>query len=769
LAQVILAQTAFRDNRLAVPAPTMKFAFVSVCLLHALGGASASQEAASTMDRTITRVVKQLQEMLDTSKAEGDAERKAYAKFMCECDTQKTEKTETVKTSETKISLLESSIEELQGSNGVLSEQSAKLKADMAQNRADLQEAQSIRDNSNDDYKAEKKDLEAAIGQLNDAIGTLASVSADQSDSDGAMDNKKFMAGFTPSASLLRVSSSMKSALNAAAAFAMDAEKKKVVTAFAQAPFTGSYTSQSVEVMGILKNMRDTFKSNLDAANTKEAAEVETFTKLKTTLDAEFDEMKAAFEKKERQLSENDDDLSEKRDLLSSAKSAKSQAEDFLAQLIPTCADKDAEYKKRNALRVDEEMAISEAISILDSDASFATFGTVSATSTGSTGFLQLASIREHSAERAVKDEVVAQLQEVKGSPRLSKMASLVQTNPFTVVLKEIEDMLTVIAEEQVSDKEKLDFCNSERTAKDKDISDMDGKIDELAGEIQAADTSINDPTTGLLVQIAETESTLKSNKESQADATTTFEATTLAYKKDVKNLEEAESILTEALTVLKAYYAKLDKALEVGLLQKGTSHKQMPTGAEMNMKGQSEKGNSAMQMLEYIKAETIKERETATQDFNSDEMSYKSTMESLKEQETTMEGNLAELTSTLASTQKSKMSKEQDKAATEKDKAAVEAYLADIKPGCDFITTNFNLRTTNRSKEKEALTKAITLVKQTPAYVNAKAVAHLEGFGDCKAKCEGAEGSLSCKACMADVTEVAYCAGHPKQPGCSS
>ena len=41
------------------------------------------------------------------------------------------------------------------------------------------------------------------------------------------------------------------------------------------------------------------------------------------------------------------------------------------------CAKKKAEFEKRNMLRSQEEAAIAEAIAVLNSDAAFATFGTV--------------------------------------------------------------------------------------------------------------------------------------------------------------------------------------------------------------------------------------------------------------------------------------------------------------------------------------------------------------------------------------------------------
>lgn len=56
-------------------------------------------------------------------------------------------------------------------------------------------------------------------------------------------------------------------------------------------------------------------------------------------------------------------------------------------------------------------------------------------------------------------------------------------------------------------------------------------------------------------------------------------------------------------------------------------------------------------------------------------------------------------------------------KTEAEKEKRSIEEYLEDIKPQCDFITTNLDQRKANRAGETESLEKAIELIKGTPAY----------------------------------------------------
>merc|ERR1740138_367343 len=143
----------------------------------------------------------------------------------------------------------------------------------------------------------------------------------------------------------------------------------------------------------------------------------------------------------------------------------------------------------------------------------------------------------------------------------------------------------------------------------------------------------------------------------------------------------------------------------------------------------------------------------------------YEDSMTSLKKQEAGDEKRLSNLQEDLAEAQKKLLKANEDLKATTEDKDSTKDYLAKIKPGCDFITSNFKLREKNRATEKAALTKAIRLLKATPAYKTAKASERVESFGDCKT-CDKDENGVECKACMADVTIPAYCAGHKGTKG---
>lgn len=131
------------------------------------------------------------------------------------------------------------------------------------------------------------------------------------------------------------------------------------------------------------------------------------------------------------------------------------------------------------------------------------------------------------------------------------------------------------------------------------------------------------------------------------------------------------------------------------------------------------------------------------------------------------MQESLVKSKGALAEAEKNLVIKRQELEKTEREKLTIEQYLEKIKPGCDFITKNFDTREKNRETETKALDKAAKLLKGTPAYASAKAAEKEEGFGKCKETCLKDESHVDCKSCLADVSVPGYCAGHPGTAGC--
>merc|ERR1719375_468235 len=467
---------------------------------------------------------------------------------------------------------------------------------------------------------------------------------------------------------------------------------------------------------------------------------------MKTKLEA-YEVMKAAYEAKKEQ---------------------KASDEEFLAKLLVMCAEKAKQYDERKMLRANEEAAIAEAIAILNSDAAFESFGKVAATKTGATGpaLLQLSLRRSRASQRLQAVDVLKRAAGMQKSLRLARIAAQLEAgNPFAVVLEEIQKMIELIGKEGKADKEQLDWCNSERESNHADLQEKKDQIETLNTEITDLDTLINDPETGLKVQILQTEEKLVNNHDSQVKETKERTDENLAYQVNIANIVEAEDLLTRAIKVLKKYYASLEAHYAEALLQR--EEPAPPDTWEGDFGGQKAKGGDAISMLEFLLEESKKEEENAHADEEAAQKAYEDSMTDLKSEEAELQRSLADLQQTLAEKEKELQEKTEELKKTEADKLAIEVYLEKIKPGCDFITSNFDLRESNRGKEKAALEKATELLKDTPAYKAAVTAAEQDAMGECKDTCVGREAHVECKACLAEVTVPGYCAGHPGTEGC--
>merc|ERR1719359_2257015 len=103
----------------------------------------------------------------------------------------------------------------------------------------------------------------------------------------------------------------------------------------------------------------------------------------------------------------------------------------------------------------------------------------------------------------------------------------------------------------------------------------------------------------------------------------------------------------------------------------------------------------------------------------------------------------------------------------TELELKETERYIEKIKPGCDFITENIDMRKDSRKAETEALNGAMDALKGTPSYKEAAAAAEAEALGECKEKCVGKKEDVACKACLAGTSVTGYCAAHKGEAGC--
>jgi len=671
----------------------------------------------------------------------------------------------------------ENKIAEIQAHTGKLSTECAEIQQGMADNEQARQDAQEIRDKELKSFESEQTDMVDGISSMDGAIETLSAVGGDQTALIKMKDSESVFRGRK---SLLRLKATVKEAMSAMNVL-LSHKEKQTFESFLQAP-GGDYSAQSGEIVGILKNMRDTFKQNLASIRAAEKTASEAHAKFMSIKEEEFETMKVGFDDKQKQLGDNDEELAGQREMLEETQAELASDEEFLAKLLVMCAKKAKEFEERKMMRANEEAAVSKAIAILDSDAAFASFGKVKATKGGGGEgppgegppgegppgeFIQISSIKgaKYQQLAMLRSNIIQLLSKAARRTRSLKIARIVTMlqadNPFDSVLKEIDAMKAVIDEEEKADVENKEWCESERDENEKNKATAEDNIRSLEETINTLDDEINNPETGLKAKIAMTEGDIQKNHDDQATETADRQAENKIYQQNIKNIVAAEELLKKAIKVLKAYYDQFNKEF----LQEDPKG---PDTWEGDYKGQSEQGGEVISTLEFILEETAAEQKDTHTKENEAQHDFEDAMADLKKEQATLEEALAKYQLELAKTEKALAESKDELAKTQAELKSIEKYLLKIKPGCDYIAENYETRKKNRNLEKDALDKAIELLKGTPAYKKAVFEAEQEKLGDCKDVCnEEGRDHAKCEACLAGTSVPGYCAGHKGTPGC--
>merc|ERR1719163_853763 len=308
------------------------------------------------------------------------AEQKVYDKFECWCEKTTARKAGNIEEAKTSIEELTQLILELKGKKSTLTAEGSQLEKDIAANEAAQKEATGIREKENADYTTTRTQSEQPIGALEHAIKTLT----------GAGEG----ASALQQAEILSVAAGVRSALrkvpedlmtpedlDAASNFVKDPtgffSKKSASFSGAQIsqnPF-GDYAPASTVIQGTLKNMYDTFTSQLESANADEAGRQKSYEELMATKSQEMATLKSTLENKQTTLGETSKTLADSQEEKAATQTQLDDDEAFFEDTKQACKAKADAWAERSRLRTEELAGINKAVEILTSNEAKATFG----------------------------------------------------------------------------------------------------------------------------------------------------------------------------------------------------------------------------------------------------------------------------------------------------------------------------------------------------------------------------------------------------------
>merc|ERR1719159_1047719 len=424
--------------------------------------------------------------MLKQLEKEAEEDEEIYDQLACWCETNDKEKTKAISDAEAKIEDLTTKIEELTASSARLNTEIKNLEKEVAANQEALDQATAIREKELAEFNAEEKDLLQSISALKSAITVLSKHHG------GALLQM-------PKGHLEGLAQTMQYQMQKHASLlqgVLTHSERRIVVSFVQSPedyfdasptFKQSYAPQSGEIFGILKQMKETFETNLASSQKEEMANQKAYEDLKAAKEAEIKAGQEQIDSKTQELADTDEKNAQAKEDLEDTKKSLSADEQFLMMLKEKCSMTDAEWEERQKTRQLEMEVCSKALAVLSTDDAHDLF-----TKTFNPSLLQQENTM-HSERRAQASQLLSAVAKKVQNPRLATLAVRVRLDAFTRVKKAIDDMVAQLLKEKEDEIKHKDFCVEEFNTnelqtekKERSKSDLIAKIEDLTDTIAA-------------------------------------------------------------------------------------------------------------------------------------------------------------------------------------------------------------------------------------------------------------------------------------------
>jgi len=296
-----------------------------LCTLSILGlclpaaGLDANLVTVNAKNRPVSKVITLLKDMLKQLEKEAAEDEEIYDKMACWCETNDKEKTKSIAEAEARIEDLTTKIEELTANSARLNTEIKNLEKEVSRNQEALDKATAIRQKQLAEFNAEEKDLLESISALKAAITVLAK-----------HHNSLIQ---VPHSHLLSVAATLQHEMQKHAPLlqgVLTRSERRAAASFIQAPdnyfdasptFKQSYAPQSGEIFGILKQMKETFESNLSASQKEEMANQKAFEDLKAAKEQEIQAGQAQIDTKTQEMATTDEKLAQSKQDIEDTKS----------------------------------------------------------------------------------------------------------------------------------------------------------------------------------------------------------------------------------------------------------------------------------------------------------------------------------------------------------------------------------------------------------------------------------------------------------------
>jgi len=316
----------------------MRWIICGVLLLSPLVEGAKEQQSANPM----RKIINLLQEMRKQVEKEGEKKQELFDAFMCYCkkNSEKTQKS--VEDQTAKIDSLKSTMEELSGSNEQLKAEVKEVSEELAEDEEAVSEATKVRKSEADAFATESADMRTSIAALDKAIPALRK----GLETSGA-------------AALLQ---SLKGPLIKGAQLIGQREEIMALLQ-GEAPAGGS-----AQILGIIEQMRENFKENLEKSLIEEEENIKVYDELMGSKGKEISAAKKEVEAKKSQIAAQVQGIADAKEEMEDTMVSLASDQKFLIALKKQCKEETELHEAFKKSCAEEQKAIQETIKILNDD-----------------------------------------------------------------------------------------------------------------------------------------------------------------------------------------------------------------------------------------------------------------------------------------------------------------------------------------------------------------------------------------------------------------
>jgi len=652
-----------------------------------LVGAAVVGFAAGENVTPVQKVIQLLQNMLTKGQEEKHAEQVQFAAFKQFCDDTSTEKKRSIKEAEETIEVLKADIGKYTSDASQLTKEIAGHDEDVSVWTGDKKAATKVREIEKTDYDAMHKDYSESVDALQRAIAVLSKMSHDRKQS----------------ASLLQVSALKDLAL-------IPESAKRALDAFLQqdpeglevsAPEAAGYEFQSHGVIEMLEKLLDEFVAERTKLEKEEMNGKHAYDMLMQDLTAQVEQSETDRSEKSESKAKKLQAKADAEGSLSDTSSTKDDDVKYLTDLTSTCGQKASDFEERQQLRTEEIEAIGKAVGILSSGAVAGNAEKhLPSLAQKGTSLVQLRGLAASQPQQRAADFLLAQGRRLD-SRVLSALAVRVSDDPFSKVKKMIKDLIVRLMEEANEEAEHKGWCDTELSTNEQTRKEKTEAVETLHAEIDQLEASISKLTEDISVlsqAVADLDAAMAKATELRQEEKATNEQT-------IKDSQEAQTAVAQALTVLKEFYAKAGEA--TALVQKN----KQPEIFDSPYKGMGAENGGVVGMLEVIESDFARLEADTSAGESTAQKEYDNFMTDSKVDKAAKSKDVEHKAAQKQDASQALTTKNADLEGTQKELDAALTYYDKLKPSCVDAGVSFDDRVSRRKEEVESLQEALRIL----------------------------------------------------------